>query len=64
MRQEFVSFAAIKQGVPMKAVLEHYRIQGLRGGRAVSRICVRCVCSSCRKARSRTNCQRGSCASC
>jgi len=33
MRREFVSFAAIKRGVPMKAVLEHYRIQGLRGER-------------------------------
>ncbi len=32
MRREFVSFAAIKREVPMKAVLEHYRIHGLRGG--------------------------------
>jgi DNA primase len=32
MRREWVSFAAIKREVPMEAVLEHYRIRGLRGG--------------------------------
>ncbi len=32
MRQAQLNFAAIKQGVPLQAVLEHYRIAGLRGG--------------------------------